>query len=182
MHGVIFTSLRDFVTAEHGAEVAKEVFDGEPVYELAEAYPDERFADLLRRTCEATGIETDELERRLGSFTAQTTFARLYPAYFAISRTARDFILTVETRIHELVRATIPNAGPPQLDVSPLGVDGVVIVYDSPRQLCFLLRGLVEGTARHYGEQAEIDETACMRRGDRSCRFEVRFIPAVQSV
>jgi predicted hydrocarbon binding protein len=38
-----------------------------------------------------------------------------------------------------------------------------------------LLRGLAEGTARYYGEQAEIEEVTCMRRGDPSCRFEVRL-------
>jgi Haem-NO-binding len=106
------------------------------------------------------------------------TFARLYPTFFSIAGSARAFMLTVETRIHDLVRATIPNAGPPQLDVTELGDDGVAIVYTSPRRLCVLLRGLTEGTARHYGERSEIEETSCMLRGDDACRFEVRFTSA----
>jgi V4R domain len=73
------------------------------------------------------------------------------------------------------VRATIPNARPPELHVSEHGADGVTIDYSSPRQLCVLLRGLAEGTARHYGERAEIEEVTCMRRGDPGCRFEVRL-------
>ena len=111
-------------------------------------------------------------------FTAQTTFTRLYPAFFSIAGSAREFVLTVEERIHELVRATIPNAGPPRLDVTATGDDGVSIVYTSPRRLCVLLRGLTEGTAQHYGERAEIDEQTCMLRGDPSCTFAVRFRPA----
>ena len=87
-------------------------------------------------------------------------------------------MLTVETRIHELVRATIPNAGPPQLDVGELDGDGISIVYTSARRLCPLLRGLTEGPARHYGERAEIEERTCMRRGDPACTFDVRFRPA----
>jgi predicted hydrocarbon binding protein len=59
-----------------------------------------------------------------------------------------------------------------------LGGDGVVIDYSSPRQLCVLLRGLAEGTARHYGETATIDEVTCMRRGDPLCRFEIRLSPS----
>jgi Haem-NO-binding len=110
-----------------------------------------------------------------GVFTGETTFTRLYPAFFAIAPSARDFLLTVETRIHELVRATIPNASPPQLSVSELGDDGVSIDYTSPRRLCVLLRGLAEGTARHYGETAWIDEVSCMKRGDPACRFEIRL-------
>ncbi len=84
----------------------------------------------------------------------------------------------METRIHELVRATIPNARPPQLSVTELDGDGVSIEYTSPRQLCVLLRGLAEGTARHYGEEARIDEVSCMKRGDPTCRLDVRLSPA----
>jgi hypothetical protein len=76
------------------------------------------------------------------------------------------------------VRATIPNAEPPQLSVTELDRDGVAIDYTSKRQLCVLLRGLAEGTARHYGEDAKIDEVSCMKRGDASCRLEVRLSPA----
>jgi len=42
-----------------------------------------------------------------------------------------------------------------------------------------LLRGLAEGTARHYGEHATFDEVSCMKRGDGLCRLEVRLSPAV---
>ena len=113
-----------------------------------------------------------------GVFTAPTTFARPYTAFFAIAPSARDFLLTVETRIHELVRATIPNARPPQLQVSERGTNGVSISYTSARQLCVLLRGLVEGTARHYDETAVIEESTCMKRGDAACTFDVTLRPA----
>jgi len=177
VHGVIFSSLRDFLIAEHGHGTANRVFDGEPVYLLSESYPDERLARLLARASEAVGQEQDELVHDFGVFTASATFTRLYPAFFAIASSSREFLLTVETRIHELVRATIPNAAPPQLHVSELEGDGVTIVYTSPRRLCILLRGLTEGTARHYGETASIEESTCMRRGDDRCTFDVRFSP-----
>ncbi len=177
MHGVIFSSLRDYVTAAHGAEAARHVFAGEPVYLLSESYPDERLRGVVDRVCRLTGAGEDEILHDFGVFAAQQTFARLYPAFFSIAPTARDFLLTVETRIHELVRATIPNAAPPRLKVGPSGEDGVEISYDSPRRLCTLLRGLAEGTAKHYGEAATIEELTCMRRGDDACRFDVRLAP-----
>ena len=181
MHGVIFTSLRDFVVARHGTEVVEDVFRDE-VYLLSESYEDENLVALLERACTATGTALDDLLYDFGIFTAERTFTRLYPAFFAIAPSAREFLLTVETRIHELVRATIPNARPPQLGVAELGDDGVLIGYSSRRRLCVLLRGLTEGTARHYGETTTIDETTCMNRGDDECRFEVRFTAAAQSV
>jgi hypothetical protein len=133
---------------------------------------------LISRTADATDSPVDEVVYGFGVFTGETTFTRLYPAFFAIAPSARDFLLTVETRIHELVRATIPHAEPPQLKVAELGSDGVAIEYSSPRQLCVLLRGLAEGTARHYRETATIDEVACMRQGAATCRFEIRLSPS----
>ena len=177
MHGVVFSSLRDYVTDRYGRETTEQVFADGGAYLLSEAYPDEQLLAFVGRAAELTRADLDELVFDFGVFTAQRTFARLYPAFFAISPTAREFLLTVETRIHELVRATIPNARPPQLHVTEIGDDGVRIVYTSPRQLCVLLRGLVEGTARHYGETAEMVETSCMRRGDAGCTFEITLRP-----
>ena len=151
------------------------MFADEPIYLLSEAYPDERLLALLDRAAAGAGKDVDGVLHEFGAFTGSTTFTRLYPAFFAVAPSARDFFLTVETRIHELVRATIPNAQPPELTVSELGDDGVTIDYSSPRQLCVLLRGLAEGTASHYGETARIDEVSCMKRGDPRCRFEVRL-------
>ena len=178
MHGVVFSSLRDYVTTTYGREATQQVFSAGGAYLLSEAYSDEEFMALVTRAVEATKREADDLVYDFGVFTAQTTFARLYPAFFAIAVSSREFLLTVETRIHELVRATIPNARPPQLHVSERGDDGVSIVYSSPRRLCVLLRGLVEGTARHYRDTATIDEPTCMHRGDAACTFDVTLRPA----
>ncbi len=175
MHGVIFMSFRDFVAAAHGNATAATIFDAEPQYLLSEAYPDESLERLLALTAAYTGRDHDELLFEFGVFTAETTFARLYPAFFDVAGSPREFLLTVETRIHELVRATIPNAGPPRLVVSPLDDDGVRIVYDSPRRLCVLLRGLTEGAARRYGKNAEMEERTCMLRRDAACSFDVGF-------
>jgi hypothetical protein len=84
-------------------------------------------------------------------------------------------LLIVEKPIHELVRVAMPNALPPKLAVSELAYQRVAIVYSSPRRMCALLRGLVDGTARHYGEKAEIEEQSCMHRGAEACTFEVHF-------
>jgi predicted hydrocarbon binding protein len=178
VHGVIFTSLRDYLTSEHGAEMAHEVFADQPIFLLSESYDDDVLSGLIGKAAQMSGREVAEICHDFGVFTASTTFTRLYPAFFAIAPSAREFLLTVETRIHELVRATIPNAAPPQLRIAEHGEDGVRIVYSSPRRLCVLLGGLVQGTAGHYGEAASIDEVTCMHRGDASCTFEITLAPA----
>jgi hypothetical protein len=175
MHGLVFRSLHDQLVASHGREAAAAVFAGQPEYLLSQAYPDESLSQLIGLAAARTGQDRDEVLFELGVFTGETTFPRLYPAFYAEASSPRAFLLTVEERIHELVRATIPSAGPPRLDVRPLDEDGVTIAYDSPRRLCVLLRGLTEGTARYYGRHAELDEETCMLRGDAACTFAVRF-------
>lgn len=166
-------SLRDYLAAEHGAEIAQSVFGSDPQYLASEAYPDEVFGRLLGIAVEQTGFDPDRLLFDFGAFAAQNTFVQLYPAFFTVTPSAREFLLTVEARIHELVRATIPDARPPELVVAPLGADSVTILYTSPRKLCVLLRGLAEGTARHYGETTTVAEPKCMLRGDPVCSLEV---------
>jgi predicted hydrocarbon binding protein len=178
MHGVIFTSLRDYLTSAHGAELAQEVFADQPIFLLSESYDDAVLSEIIEGAARATGRDVGEICHDFGVFTASTTFTRLYPAFFAIAPTAREFLLTVETRIHELVRATIPNAAPPELRIEEHGDDGVRIAYSSSRRLCVLLGGLVQGTASHYGEAASIDEVTCMHRGDASCTFEITLAGA----
>jgi hypothetical protein len=175
VHGLIFASFRDYLVSEHGVDVAKDVTAGEPQYTLSQAYPDEQFLALLERACARTGLSADELLFEFGEFTASVTFARLYSVLFRASPTARDFLMTVETPIHEVVRETIPQAAPPKLAVTDLGAEGLEIVYTSPRRICALLRGLVEGTGRVYDEVVEVLELECMHHGAPACRFHIRF-------
>jgi len=172
LHGIVFASFYDFLRELGGAEAVAEVF-GDNTYSMVEAHPDETFARLLARAATHTCIDRDELTRRFGAFTGEHTFPRLYPAFYELAPTTFDFLLGVEDRIHELVRATIPNAQPPSLTVRASGNGGVEIAYDSSRRLCDLLEGLVHGTAQHYGERIRVEETACARQGAAACRFLV---------
>jgi Haem-NO-binding len=145
---------------------------------LTEECHDENFDALVERACAAVDVERAAFLRDLGFFTASRTFAGLYPSLFALTPTTREFLLMVEQPIHELVRTAIPNALPPRLAISPLDEKDVAIVYSSERRLCELLCGLVEGTAAHYGEVAQLDESTCMHCGDQACTFQVRVARA----
>lgn len=175
MHGLIFASFRDYLVSEHGEDAAREVLAGEPLYSLGEAYPDEQFLELLERTCGRTALPLDELLFEFGVFTAATTFARLYAVLFKASPTARDFLLTVETPIHDVIRVALPDARPPELALTDLGEGGLEIAYTSPRRICAMLRGLVEGTGRVYGETLQVEELECMHHGAPACRLLIRF-------
>ena len=173
MHGLIFASLRDYTTLRLGEERRTAEIWTDRVFEPTEAYDDAWFTAQIVRLAVATGDSVDEIQRGFGSFAAQTTFAALYPAYYKENADTFTFLLGIEEKIHELVRATIKGASPPVLHVQPFGEDGVLISYTSERRLCAMLEGLVHGTAEHCGEAVVAEEIQCMRRGDAGCVFTV---------
>jgi hypothetical protein len=177
VHGLIFTSFRHYTVNRLGLEAADELWGGEPRYLLTVAYPDDRLAALVTRVAERAGLGPDDVLREFGVFAAESTFALLYPSAFAEAGSSRTFLLHVEERIHETLRAAVPSADPPRLSVTPLGAEAVRIAYESPRLLCPLLEGLVAGVARRYHERARLEKLACMREGDSACVYEVGFRP-----
>ena len=172
MHGLIFASLRDYTALRLGEERAVELW-ADRIFEATEAYDDEWFTAQVERLAVATGDSIEEIQRGFGSFAAQTTFAGLYPAYYEESADTFTFLLGIEEHIHELVRATIVGASPPELRVQPFGEVGVLVSYTSERRLCAMLEGLVRGTAEHYREALVVEEIQCMHRGDAGCVFTV---------
>ena len=168
MHGLILTSFRRY-TDETFPDRSVEIWRNSPAYDPAAAYDDADFAGLVERTCRMTGRTRRELLIDFGAFAAERVFAELYPDYFAASGSTRAVLLSVEERIHDIVRATIPGAYPPRLHVRPFGATGAMISYTSERRLCDLLEGLILGTARHFGEHFTVEHVQCMQRGDVGC-------------
>lgn len=178
MHGIIFASLHDYARARLGTAVTNEIFENR-FFSMSQTHPDEDFVALLTRAADRLDLTGEELLFDFGVFTSEQTFANLYPAFFAIAGNTHTFLLTVEDRIHELVRATVPNATPPALRVTANNDGTLEIVYGSPRRLCRLLEGLVVGTGRHYGETITINEQECVSNGAAACRFHVSSDPTI---
>lgn len=177
MHGLILSSFVSFLQETYTG-VDRVVASG-PTFAASEAYPDEEFMGLLERAAAELDTSPHDLGRAFGRFAGRHTFARLYPEFYAANRGTRTFLLEVEQKIHDLVRATIPQAAPPRLHVAPFGDDGVVVSYTSERRLCSMAEGLIEGVADYYGENIETDHAPCMLRGDLACALFV--VPSPQA-
>jgi hypothetical protein len=168
VHGLILTSFRRY-TDEAFPDSSMDIWRNRPAYDPAAAYEDAEFAGLVEGTRRLTGRTRREILTDFGAFAAEHVFAELYPDYFAVSGSTRAVLLSVEERIHDIVRATIPGAYPPRLHVRPFGTTGAMISYTSERRLCDLLEGLVLGTASHFGEHVAVEHVQCMERGDVGC-------------
>jgi predicted hydrocarbon binding protein len=170
MHGIVFTSLADYLRTRGFPEESS----GE--YEPDRAYPDAEFAAVLERVSARTQGTLDDTLRDFGRFLGHESFPQLAPAFYDKHASLLEALLAVEEEIHERVREVVPNAAPPRLRVAPLGDHGAVIAYTSDRRLCALLEGLVEGTAQRYATAVRMEHPQCMLRGEPACSIVVELV------
>jgi hypothetical protein len=74
-----------------------------------------------------------------------------------------------------VVRALCTNLGETSMEPVACTTLGASHVGTSTAGAGSCKQSYASWTARHYGETVLIDERTCMRRGDATCTFEVRF-------
>jgi hypothetical protein len=177
MHGVIFLYLHQFarkLAGEpawqgwlHDAGLSRISFS--PVQE----YPDAAAAALVDSAARALGKPTQAVLEEFGEFVAPE-FLRLYSSLIRPEWKTIEVIANTEELIHTTVRMRNPGAHPPMLQCLRTGDDEIRVVYSSPRRLCALARGIIRGIARRFNEGVELEDEACMLRGDPFCSLVVR--------
>src|SRR5260370_40379580 len=115
---------------------------------------------------------------------------REYGRYFVLNALTSDLCAYLLTRVksgrelllamrdaHSQMRRTPDALTPPIFGYEAVSnnPNEFALIYDSPRQLCPVLLGAIEGAAERYGEYVQIAERSCMKRGAAVCRFEMRF-------
>ena len=179
MKGIIFNLAEEVVTSLHGEDVWDAILERAAVdgaYTSLGSYPDEELTALVVAASELLSSSPDAVLRSLGEG-AMPLLAERFPSFFAGHTSSRSFILTLNDIIHAEVRKLYPDATVPDFGFERPSDAEVLIVYESPRQLCALAEGFVAGAANHYGEAVVMEQPECMRRGDRACRLLCRFTP-----
>jgi len=74
---------------------------------------------------------------------------------------------------HAAMAATAAAPSPPRFRYEFISDRSLILTYDSARHMCALLRGIIAGSARRYGDQVTIVEEACMLRGAPACRMHI---------
>ncbi len=139
-------------------------------------YPDEDLFALVRTASRVTGTPADDLVRAFGRYLFPE-LAKRYPVFLRPGMTAKSFLMSVDRVIHVEVRKLEPEAGLPQITYEDLAPDRLVVVYNSPRNLCELAMGLVEGVGVHFGQRIDVVQSACRKHGAETCRIECQFAP-----
>src|ERR1700761_6094567 len=177
MKGIIFNLLEEVVVSHHGADAWDKLLSAtslDGAYTSLGSYPDEQIQKLVEAASRALGITPFEVLRWFGQQAIPLLFER-FPAFFTGQPSARPFLLSVNGIIHPEVRKIYPGADVPEFEFRDEVDGGLSMGYDSPRRLCALAQGFIEGAATHYGETVIIEHRECMHNGDKRCLCHISF-------
>ncbi|HEY7981086.1 MAG TPA: heme NO-binding domain-containing protein [Candidatus Eremiobacteraceae bacterium] len=177
MHGIVFTEFQHYIergshegrwhSVLHAANLDRRV------YASIRHYPDREFFDILGAASSALNKPVDEIVEDFGAFIAPDLLG-MYATLIKPEWRALDVIEHTEVVIHSVVRVRQAGATPPQLKSRRVSPDEIELIYDSPRRLCGLAKGIVRGIAAHFGERIEIVEHGCMLHGAAACVLQIR--------
>src|SRR2546423_220382 len=187
MHGLIFVTWEKYLSERvPGAALRryKDALEGKiaPTLLASRVYDDSLLLTAVTTASQITAISPETLLREYGRYFIINGLTRHLCAYILTQvHNARDLLLTMHDA-HEQMGRLPESLTPPlfQYRTQADKPDALTLIYDSPRKLCPVLRGAIEGAAERYGERVQIVEQKCMKRGDPVCRFELRFSPSAE--
>ncbi len=179
MKGVINKGIQELVESRFGGEAwlkVKELADcNEPFFAVSEDYPDEMTVALVGAVAQVADLDPETVMIEFGKYWVAEVGARCYPSFYKLAgSTPREFLLSM-TRVHDQVTCYLEAATPPRFTYEELPSGQLLMHYHSQRGLCAVLHGLILGVGIHFGQELQVRETACMKKGDPHCTMEVTF-------
>jgi len=179
MKGVINKGIQELVESRFGPNawqnIKRRAGCEEPFFAASESYPDETTLALIQATSEVSGRPVETVEVEFGKFWVPNTGRACYPTlYHLAGSSAREFLLDMN-RVHAQVTRSLWNSLPPKFTYEDLPDGTLLMHYDSKRGLCAVLRGLVIGLGILFGQELEVREVGCARKGNPLSTMEVTF-------
>ena len=182
MHGLIFVTWEKYLSERFGSRLLKEYRDtiGETAATsplVSRIYDDATLLAGVGAACELTGLPDDTILREYGRYFMTNGLTSHLCAYLLTQvHSGRDLLLIMRDA-HAQMRRTTDAITPPLFRYQFIRSkpNGLHLFYDSPRKLCSVLLGAIEGAAERYGEKVQIVERTCMKQGAASCSFEIVF-------
>ena len=187
MHGLIFVTWEKYLADRFGSALLNDyrAVIGETVVSApltSKVYNDDVLLKGVGAASKLTHFPVETLLHEYGHYFMVNGLTSHLCAYLLRQvYSGRDLLFKMRSA-HAQMRMTPDSLTPPLFTYEILSSDqnNFVLIYDSPRQLCPVLHGAIEGAAERYHEQVKIAERTCMKFGASVCRFEVHFAPATQ--
>jgi hypothetical protein len=181
MHGLIFMTWEKYLAERLGSDFLRAYREkiGESPSEAPIAtriYDDAILLAGVGAASELSKMPVERLVHEYGQYFITNGLTGHLCSYILSSvHSGRDLLLAMRDA-HSRLRRTMEELQPPLFEYGNTNnPNEVILIYDSPRQLCTLLLGAIEGAAMRYGETVEIQELSCMKHGDSSCKIKAIF-------
>lgn len=178
MLGLIFTSLGEMVESRFGIAFWNQIIretempdDG--AFTLGESYPDERMVKLVMALSKKLEVSPENLLREFGEFVVSALITH-YPELVNRFSHPKELLMHVDDYIHKEISFYHPNqAEVPTFTCVDKGENSLEMYYRSPRKLCFLAEGIIQGIGQHFQRRIILSHSRCMHKGDEECLFEI---------
>ena len=182
MHGLIFVTWEKYISERFGETLLKEY--REAIGETAatsplasRTYSDEVLLAGVGAACKLTGLPLDTLLWEYGRYFMLNGLTSHLCAYLLTKVNNGRELLLMMRKAHAQMRRLPDGLTPPLFEYQAISASPheLALIYDSPRHLCALLWGAIEGAAQRYGQRVQVVEVSCMKHGAPICRFELHF-------
>lgn len=178
MKGIVFTVFGKMVEEKFGLKIWDQIIrETNPasggIYTASATYSDAEVFSLIGKLSEITQTPANDLVFSFGEYLFHQLAAK-YP-HFLKNLTFKKFLMSIEHVIHVEVKKLYPDAGLPTFSYETPSDSELVMIYRSPRKLCRLAEGLIQGASVHLKAPYQLTHPLCMHHGSPHCRLELKF-------
>lgn len=182
MHGLIFVTWEKYLSERFGETLLKDYREmiGETAATsplTSRTYSDEVLLAGVGAACKLTGMSLDTLLWEYGRYFMLNGLTSHLCAYLLTKVNNGHELLLMMRKAHAQMRRLPDGLTPPLFQYQAISdsPNELALMYDSPRRLCALLWGAIEGAAQRYGQRVQVVEVSCMKHGAPVCHFELHF-------
>lgn len=179
MKGIIFNLFEDFVIHQYDYAAYQDIISACSLKTSGEfigpgTYLDEDFMEIVSKAVHKTKIPTPELLKAFGKF-CFPVYSKKFPQFITPHKTLKSFLMSLDSLHYIEVKKLYQDARPPAFRCNDSGPDTLSMEYESPRKMCPMMEGLLEGAAEYFQTSVNHHHTRCMLKGAPSCKFEMSF-------
>ena len=177
MKGIVFIILNEMIEELHGIETWEKILtlaqpESGGIYIATENYPDEEMVAYVRTISSLLDLPSQVVTKLFGKH----LFDELNSRYPMFAKNCEDFFVfldSIENVIHKEVRKLYQQANLPTMNCTIVDKQNLILHYQSPRKLCYLAEGLIQGAADFYNENISLSHHQCMHDGADFCEMRV---------
>lgn len=182
MVGYIQKVLLDLIRKLGGDEAVLKVKQDANVpldktFQLNNVYSDEEWQRLLASALKILNITAEQADEAYADFFLQDALKR-FPVWFSMSKNSYEFLL-IQPTIHNCFATSVLEQKERDAINDKFKVDKfpnkIVTHYRSANHHCGLYKALARSVIRHYQDEAVIEESLCLLKGDQECEIHINW-------